>query len=172
MWTVWTILVSECGRLWRTVINKRPEQLKRLAALFSNLANEMRVEVCWGGGAHKEEDRKCVLCQEAEPSVCSLLSGMDQSEWPVVASFLAHLFCLMSCELTLSRRTVDVYVRWWIKCNDRLLNLRISPVCLLLLDNHSFTVDSLVTALWCCSVSPAVHLTFKHNQSWLFSKCH
>lgn len=40
------ILVSECGRIWWTVINKSSEQLERLAAVFSNLANEMGMEVC------------------------------------------------------------------------------------------------------------------------------
>lgn len=32
------------------------------------------------GGTQKEEDRKCVLCQAAEPAVCLLLPEMDQSE--------------------------------------------------------------------------------------------
>lgn len=136
---------------------------KRLPALFSNLWDEDG-SMLDGGDTHKDY-RKCVL------TVCLLLPEMDQCEWPVVASFLVHLVCLMSCEVTLSRRIVDVYVRWRIVCNGRLLNLRISAVCLLPLDNHRFTVDS-VTALWCCSVTPAVHLTFKHNLPWLFSKCH
>lgn len=124
--------------------------------------------VRWGGHRRRTGN----VCQAAEPSVCLLLPEMVQSEWPVVAFFLAQFFCLLSCKVTLSRRSVVAYARWWIVCNDRLLNVRISPICLLPLDNHIFTGDYLVTALWCCSVNPAVHLTFEHNLPWLFSKCH
>lgn len=147
------------------MINKRPEQLKRLAVLFSNVANEIRMEVCLMGGHRRRTENVC--------RVRRLLTVTWNGPIWMTRRCLhpGPPFCLMSCEVTLSRRTVDPDVRWWIVCNDRLLNLCISPICLLPLDNHRFTVDSDCFE-WCCSVNPAVHLTFKHNLPWLFSKCH
>lgn len=121
--------------------------------------------VGWGG----HRTRTGNVCQAAEPSVCLLLPEMVQSGGAVVAPSWPGSSVL--CHAEWLSADVDVYVGWWMVCNDRLLTVRVSPVCLLPRDNHTFSRDSLA-ASWCCSVNPAVHLTFKHNLPWLFSKCH
>lgn len=92
------MLGPECGGAWWAVINKRPQQMKWMAAYVFN--HKMR----WGWKNIRWGDTE-KRGQEAELTVCLLLPEMGRSGRPVVASFL-------SSETTrLRRRTVDVCVR-------------------------------------------------------------